>query len=224
MSERDAFGRERDEDTLAAMGWREPTFTATIAGAAERRPSSPPETARCRRVKPPRGGRATWSPSRRRPALVERPDRRRRGPRVMTRLLFLGIVAAAILFALRAGTTYSATSRTRSGAGLEPSRGPSRRGRLLLRASALEAALEGLPAATSRSLRVAPDRLDAQVIVDGRMHNVRVDGGRAGVRPPDARRRPRRAGAASMRARRPGSSGPPRAGRDGARGASPTSS
>ena len=45
MSERDAFGRGRNEDTLAGMGWREPTFTATIEGraGAVRRPP------RCRR-------------------------------------------------------------------------------------------------------------------------------------------------------------------------------
>ena len=35
MSERDAFGRRRDEDTLAGMGWREPTFVATLEGAAD---------------------------------------------------------------------------------------------------------------------------------------------------------------------------------------------
>ena len=44
----------------------------------------------------------------------------------------------------------------------------------LLRASAFAAALEGLPAGDVEMLRLAPGELDAQVIVDGRRHSVRV--------------------------------------------------
>ena len=103
MSERDAFGHGRNEDTLAGMGWREPTFTATIEGAAATPGPLCRRSRSCRRPRPP--GRAR---SRR---LVGSPTggprgrgRGRRGPRVMSRVLFLGIVAASVLFALRSGT------------------------------------------------------------------------------------------------------------------------
>ena len=46
MSERDAFGRRRDEDTLAGMGWREPAFVATLEGSTASAPAPAlPETA-----------------------------------------------------------------------------------------------------------------------------------------------------------------------------------
>ena len=44
----------------------------------------------------------------------------------------------------------------------------------LLRASAFAAALKGLPAGDVEMLRLTPGELDAQVIVDGRRHSVRV--------------------------------------------------
>ena len=39
MSERDAFGRGRYDDTLAGMGWREPTFMATLKERGDGCPS-----------------------------------------------------------------------------------------------------------------------------------------------------------------------------------------
>jgi hypothetical protein len=44
----------------------------------------------------------------------------------------------------------------------------------LLRAVALEAALHGLPRGRVQGLRVAADRLDARVVVDGRVRLVRI--------------------------------------------------
>ena len=173
MSERDAFGRGQNQDTLAGMGWREPRFTATIAGAEATRAPVLPETAEMPDVAGP-----TWSPPAPRPAPVSGRTRPRRGPRAMTRLLLLGIVAAAILFGLREGTDVLGdiedAIRGQTGA---ITRTVPVEGGSLLRASALEAALEGLPGGDVEVLRVAPDRLDAQVIVDGRMHNVRVTAG-----------------------------------------------
>ena len=69
MSERDAFGRRRDDDTLAGMGWCEPAFVATIEGATERTPASAgPETAEQpvvapTRVAPPRAAPAAPAPA-----------------------------------------------------------------------------------------------------------------------------------------------------------------
>jgi hypothetical protein len=93
----------------------------------------------------------------------------------MTRVLFLGIVAASVLFALRSGTDVigdiedAIRGRTGSVTRTVPVEGGS-----LLRASAFAAALEGLPAGDVEMLRLTAGELDAQVIVDGRRHSVRV--------------------------------------------------
>ena len=94
----------------------------------------------------------------------------------MSRVLFLGIVAASILFALRSGTNMigdiedAIRGRADGVTRTVPVEGGS-----LLRASAFAAALEGLPAGGDvEMLRLAPGELDAQVIVDGRRHSVRV--------------------------------------------------
>lgn len=164
MSERDAFGRGRSDDTLAGMGWRELTFTATIEGAATTPAPLLPPTAELPLAAPA-------------PARPQRtPGRRRRsGPRVMTRVLFLGIVAASILFALRSGTGMigdiedALRGRADGVTRTVPVEGGS-----LLRASAFAAALKGLPVGDVEMLRLAPGELDAQVIVQGRRHSVRV--------------------------------------------------
>ena len=174
MSERDAFGRGRDDDTLAGMGWREPTFTATIEGATAT-PAPAPPTAEL-----PFASRPTAAPGPAPPLSAPAPARRGRrrrghGPRVMTRVLFLGIVAASVLFALRSGTgvvgDIEDTIRGRAGG---VTRTVPVEGGSLLQARAFGAALKGLPTGDVEMLRLAPGELDAQVIVQGRRHSVRV--------------------------------------------------
>ena len=174
MSERDAFGRGREEDTLAGMGWREPRFVATIEDA----PANS-ETAEMPVVTTP--PTATHTPARPAPRPAPAPARprrrgRRRGPRVMTRVLFLGIVAASILFALRSGTTWigDIEDAIRGRAGSVTRTVPVEGGSLLGGTKAFAAALKGLPAGDIEMLRLTPGELDAQVIVDGRRHSVRV--------------------------------------------------
>ena len=70
MSERDAFGRRRDEDALAGMGWREPTFMATLEGAGDS------ETAEIPLLHADRGD---YTPAATRPRLPRRHRRRRDG-------------------------------------------------------------------------------------------------------------------------------------------------
>ena len=151
MSERDAFGRGRNEDTLAGMGWREPTFTATIAGADATPAPVLPETAEMPAVEPPAAAGPTWSPPPPRRAPVSGRTRRRRGPRAMTRLLFLGIVAAAILFALREGTDVLGDIEDAIRGQTERSRGrsPSRAARCCARARSRPRS-KGFPTVTSR--------------------------------------------------------------------------
>jgi hypothetical protein len=92
----------------------------------------------------------------------------------MSRVLFLGIVAASLLFALREGTGFvgdieeAIRGRTDSITRTVPVDGP------LLTAKGFAAALEGLPAGDVEMLKLSAAGLDAQVIVDGRRHSVRV--------------------------------------------------
>ena len=178
MSERDAFGRRRDEDTLAGMGWRGPAFVATLEGSTASAPAPAPalpETAEQpvaapTRVSAPRAAPATPTPAR--PARRRRP---RRGPRVMSRLLFLAIVAAAVLIGVRSGTgVFDGVQDALRGQADAITRTVPVEGGSLLRADALKSALVGLPAGDVVYLRVSRDRIDAQVVVGDRLHNVRV--------------------------------------------------
>ena len=178
MSERDAFGRRRDEDTLAGMGWREPAFVATLEGsAASATAPAPalPETAEQpvaapTRVSAPRAAPAAPAPPR--PARRRRP---RRGPRVMSRVLFLAIVAVAVLIGVRSGTgVFDGVQDALRGQADAITRTVPVEGGSLLRADALKAALAGLPAGDVEYLRVSRDRIDAQVVVGERLHSVRV--------------------------------------------------
>ena len=175
MSERDAFGRAREEDTLAGMGWREPTVHRHDRGSAARARTTLPPLVSCRRRRncPPPRPAPLPAPAGARAHRRARPALR---PALMTRVLFLGIVAASVLFALRSGAEHgSATSRTRS-AGVQDgvARTVPVEGGSLLQASAFAAALKGLPAGDVEMLRLAPGALDAQVIVAGRRRSVRV--------------------------------------------------
>lgn len=196
MGERDAFGREKGEDTLAEMGWSwttdapaatpatpvasaaatpvtpEPTFTA----APTPTPTPPPAMSAGAPTGP------AWTPAA--PATV-RLRRRRRTRGIIVPLVLIGFVAVAIggaTTALQAGSgalddlegairnavpETALTPTAPPPAGLESGS--------LYRPAALQAALDKLPKGDLESLRVAPDRINAQVIVDGKMHVVQVD-------------------------------------------------
>ena len=178
MSERDAFGRRRDEDTLAGMGWREPAFVATLEGSTASAPAPAlPETveqpvAAPTLVSAPRAAPAAPTPPR--PAR-RRGRRPRRGPRVMSRVLFLAIVSAAVLIGVRSGTgVFDGVQDALRGQADAITRTVPVEGGSLLRADALKAALAGLPPGDVVYLRVSRDRIDAQVVVGERLHNVRV--------------------------------------------------
>jgi hypothetical protein len=101
-----------------------------------------------------------------------RPRSARRPPRparAMSRILLIGIAAAFALYG--AGIGGNLLGLIRGGAS---ARTVEVDGGSLLRASALEAALRGLPPGQVETLRVAADRIDARVVVDGRVRLVRV--------------------------------------------------
>lgn len=97
------------------------------------------------------------------------PRRRRTHRRVMSRVILVGIAAAIALYAV--GTGRNVVGNLRDGASVRtvPIEGGS-----LLRAAALEPALRGLPRGRVEALRVAADRIDARVVVDGHVRLVRV--------------------------------------------------
>jgi hypothetical protein len=98
------------------------------------------------------------------------PRRPRRGRRVMSRVLLVAITAAAALYAAGIGGQLFGMLREGASARAVPAEGGS-----LLRAVALEAALQGLPEGGQlESLRVTAERLDARVVLAGRMRLVRV--------------------------------------------------
>jgi hypothetical protein len=88
----------------------------------------------------------------------------------MTRVLLAAIAAAFALYAAGVGSDLLELIRGGASARTVPVEGGS-----LLHARALEAALRGLPEdAPVEALRVAADRIDARVVVDGRVRQVRV--------------------------------------------------
>lgn len=144
-----------------------PGFVATIAGSTtaespttviapteELAPVTPQATAAPPFAQPRRRGRR----------------RRHRRPRVMSRVLLLAIAAAIAIFAFGTGSDLFGLLRGGASVRTVPAEGGS-----LLRAVALEAALRGLPDGKVETLRVAADRIDARVVVDGRVRAVRVN-------------------------------------------------
>jgi hypothetical protein len=133
---------------------------------------------------PPTGPAQAWTPG---PRQSYTRRRRRSAFGVIVPLFVIGFIALGVggsIFAFNAGsdaldditssiesttngstTTTTTTSRT-------PSAGTS-----LINAKALKAALAKLPQGDIELLRLAPDRLNANVIVDGKMHVVQVTAG-----------------------------------------------
>jgi hypothetical protein len=185
MSERDAFGREKGEDTLAEMGW---SWTSDAPAATPAASPVTPEPTFSTAPTPPAAMSAGasagpgWTPP---PPAMVRLRRRRRARGVVVPLVLIGIVALAIggaTTALQAGSgaindlesavrdaTASAVPE-KTPAGVESGS--------LVRPAALKTALAKLPSRQIQSLRIAPERIDAQVYVKGKMHvvQVRADG------------------------------------------------
>jgi hypothetical protein len=95
--------------------------------------------------------------------------RRRPGARVMSRVLLAAIAAAFALYAAGVGGDLLGLIRSGASARTVPVQGGS-----LLHAVALEVALHGLPQGRVEALRVAADRIDARIVVDGRVRLVRI--------------------------------------------------
>jgi hypothetical protein len=171
MSERDAFGREKGEDSLAGMGW-----TSSMG-------SGPAPTAAAPTVSagdlPPNGPAPAWTPP-------THARRRRRGGGIGLLVALFVIIPIAVtiaggIIAFNAGSDAldDITSTIESGSGnssISRSRTKSA-GTSLVGAGALKAALAQLPKGDITMLRVAPERIDAIVNVDGRQHAVQVTAG-----------------------------------------------
>ena len=150
------------------MGKREePNFVATIAGASTSS-STPPavaSTGELPTVEQPITVPEAWSAAPQRPRKRRKPHRR-----MMSRVLLVAIVAGFALYAAGTGGQLIGMLREGASARVVPAEGGS-----LLRAVAFEAALQGLPETASvETLRVAADRIDARVVVDGKVRLVRV--------------------------------------------------
>jgi hypothetical protein len=194
MSERDAFGREKGEDPLQAMGWSSgaptPPVPATVAepARAEPTPTEPPpskpkpvslfeESAAAAPPLPPTGPAVAWTAA---PPATVRYRRRRRTRGVLVPLFIVGFIALVGIGGITSLVSIG-TSGLDGGivttvpddpapnpppVGLEPGS--------LFRPAALRAALAKLPDGDLQTLRVAPERIDANVVIDGRMHVVQV--------------------------------------------------
>ena len=146
----------------------EPNFVASIAGApASPSSSSPPPPVEPPTMEQPDTVPEAWSVAPQRP----RPKpRRKQHQRIMSRVLLLAIVVGFAVYAAGTGGPLIGMLREGASARVVPAEGGS-----LLRAVAFQAALQGLPETASiETLRVAADRIDARVVVDGKVRLVRV--------------------------------------------------
>jgi hypothetical protein len=191
MAERDAFGREIGEDSLAAMGWgtgsARPTPADAPAVAAEPAPQPAREITPPAAATPPPADAARVAeappvrvtppprPASPRPVTIGlRRPRRRRG----TSLGFF-IVLMLVLVGLGGGLFSVARDAVDDIQGaIEPATvAPPAPGESLLNPKPLKAALAKLPPGTLQTLRVAPERIDAEVFSDGSLHVVQVRSG-----------------------------------------------
>jgi hypothetical protein len=183
MAERDAFGREAGEDTLAAMGWGTGPAQAQPMSTPAPAPVRPePEPARAVVAAPtppvPEAPPVQVAPPPRpappRPVTIGLRRRRRRG----TGFGFL-IVLMLVLAGVGAGLFSVAHDAVDDIQGAIDQATPSRPapGQSLFIPTALKAALAKLPPGSLQGLRVAPERIDAQVFSNGRLHAVQVTSG-----------------------------------------------
>jgi hypothetical protein len=180
MGERDAFGREKGEDTLSEMGWRAgtpawqpPPVAPDKPLAAAVPPPAPaawPDPAPVVAAPPP--PRPTPAPA---PTFARRAPRRR-GPslaRLLIPLAFLGAGFIGVGAAVNAGRDAVNGIKLPTRAtpnGLAPGS--------LFRPASLRSAMAKLPPGRLVYLRVAAERIDAQTVRGGTRHiaGVRFDG------------------------------------------------
>jgi len=181
MGERDAFGREVGEDPLAELGWqttRTPDPTPAPAPAASAEPQfSGPQQPQQQFSAPP---------------MVRYQRKRRRGLGffVLIVLLSIGVAVAGGIFSVvqvTGGAVEGLEGAIRNAVptAVAPTPVGTESGSLL-RAKDLKAALAKLPPGEIRLIRVAPDRIDAQVSSGGKTQLVQVtaDGGVSTVTTP----------------------------------------
>jgi hypothetical protein len=191
MSERDAFGREKGEDTLAEMGWSSSAApgTPTPSPTPTPTPSPTPKPIALATPRPAMtageplagsSGAPAWTPG---PQASYVRRRRRRASGIIVPLFIVGIVALGIggaTTAFNAGSdaldTFSTSieQATKNG---QKTTTTSSTGTSLMQPAALRAALAKLPAGDLELLRLAPDRINANVIVHGKLHVVQVSAG-----------------------------------------------
>ena len=171
MGERDAFGREIGEDPLAELGWQttrtpDPTPAPAPAASAEPQFSAQPQPQQF--STPP----------------MVRYRRKRRGGLgffVLIVLLSIAVAVAGGIFSLVQVTGDAVDGlegaiRNAVPTAVAPTPVGTESGSLL-RSKDLKAALAKLPPGEIRLIRVAPDRIDAQVTSNGRTQLVQVTAG-----------------------------------------------
>jgi hypothetical protein len=193
MGERDAFGREKGEDPLAGLGWS--SSAGGSPGPTTPTPATPtPKPASVSTPSPMMtagepltggagaGGAPAWTPG---PQASYTRRRRRRARGVIVPLVIIGFVAVAIggaTTAFNAGNDAlnnfsSSIEQATKNDPTSTTKSPSSPGTSLTQSAALKAALAKLPAGHLQLLRVAPDRINANVIVKGKLHVVQVSAG-----------------------------------------------
>jgi hypothetical protein len=192
MNERDAFGREKGEDTLAGMGWSSSATPGTPSPA----PATPtPNAIRTSMPKPagpalsageplvPVAAGPAWTPGPQ-ASYVRRRRRRMRGvfvPLLIIVVIFaVGIGGAVSVFETGSDAVQNFASSLEAAtpnSGGPTTTTPDAPGTSLIQSAGLKAALAKLPKGKLELLRVAPDRINANVIVKGKMHVVNVSAG-----------------------------------------------
>jgi hypothetical protein len=172
MGERDAFGREKGEDTLAELGWRT-TAPAESHSYTPEPLTSPPE---------PQFEAAEESPFEpdEEPQFAPPPPLRRRRRRPVLRLLFFVAFAGLLIWGIQPlvefgrETADKLDQAVREAVPTVVETPAATDAESLFRPAALRQALAQLPEGDIETLRVAPERIDAQVVSEGRMHVVQV--------------------------------------------------
>jgi hypothetical protein len=198
MEERDPFGRDKDEDPLAEMGWSSGERTDPLAGPADiATPELPDEAVRAQAAEPataPPGAAPPRAPAPRRPVEPGAPQRlptpaRRRGLAgfgcvfslvVLTFIIGIGAIVVSAVIEAVDDEIDSVLPRPVPPEGEAPQ--GLERGSLLRRrnlAPALDRLHSLAESAGVRFLRVAPDRIEIMVALNGgrsRLLQARWDG------------------------------------------------
>jgi hypothetical protein len=201
MGERDAFGREKSEDSLAQMGWK-PSGAPVTPGDPLARPETPVEPPKAAvtaaapsafnageasapftlpKARPAEPQPAAAEPPRPRPpapTFTRQRGPRRRGPslaRLIFLVAFVGVLAIGVTSVVRVGGNAVDGLRDKINAidpeAVAPS--PASTGSLL-RSAPLRDALAKLPSGKLVFIRIDADSIDAQVISAGKRHTVHM--------------------------------------------------